>query len=145
MFVVMVIYASFWFVFLMLGNKRLVSHKVWHGFFSGVSEKRFQWMVVNDVMGLFYVPVTYFGFWQFRHLFGSGIYGFNGFATLLFVLLAIGTPILWMGIWCKRTSQVVHNTLWFLTLRVKSDEGGAIVIHDEKSEEVIKEKSDEKS
>ena len=132
-FVVMVIYASFWFVFLMLGNKRLISHKIWHSFLNEVSEKRFQWMVVNDVMSLFYVPVTYFGFWQFKNLFGSGVYGFNGFATLFFLLLSIAIPILWLALWCKRTPQDVHNTLWFLTLRIKQAEGNAVVIHDERS------------
>lgn len=132
-FVVVVIYASFWFLFLLLGNKRLIGHKIWHSFLHEVSEKRFQWMVVNDIMSLFYVPITYFGFWQFRNLFGSGIYAFNGVATLLFVLLAIAIPILWLVLWCKRTPQDTHNTLWFLTLRVKVPEGSAMPIHDDRS------------
>ena len=32
-FTVIVVYFCFWFLFLILGNKRVVSHKVWHSFF----------------------------------------------------------------------------------------------------------------
>ena len=91
-------------------------------------------MVINDMIGILYVPVTYFGFWQFKHLFGSGIYAFNGFAALLFVLLAVTIPLLWLGLWFKRCPQDVHNTLWFLTLRVKVPEGQAVAFQDERSE-----------
>ena len=61
-------------------------------------------MVVNDILSLFYVPVTYFGFWQFKHLFDySGVYAFSGFAALLFVLLAIVLPVVWLVMWWKRS------------------------------------------
>lgn len=33
-FVVMVVLACFWFLFLILGNKKIVSHKLWHSFLS---------------------------------------------------------------------------------------------------------------
>lgn len=114
--------ACFWLVFLLLGNNRVVSHKVWHSFLSEVSQKRFKNMIINDILSLFYLPITYFGFWQIRHLFGSGIYGFNGFATLFFLISAIVVPIVWLGFWCKRTPDDIHNTLWFLTLRIKQPE-----------------------
>jgi hypothetical protein len=101
-FVYIVILACFWVVFLLLGNKRIVTHKIWLSFFSEVSEKRFKNMLVNDVVSLFYLPITYFGFWQMNNLFGEGIYGFNGFATLFFTASAIAVPVIWLGIWCKR-------------------------------------------
>lgn len=31
-YVVIVVLACFWFVFLILGNKKIISHKVWHSF-----------------------------------------------------------------------------------------------------------------
>lgn len=60
-------------------------------------------MVVNDVLSLFYLPITYFGFWQFTHLFGEGVYGFNGFSALVLVLAALIIPVVWLGLWCKRS------------------------------------------
>ena len=102
-FTLIVVMAVFAFIFLILSNKRIMCNKVWHSFFSEVSEKRFRWMALNDILSLFYVPITYFGFWQFHHLFGTGIYGFNGFVTLVFVLSTILLPIIYLILWCKRT------------------------------------------
>lgn len=103
-FVMIVVFICFWFVFLMLGNKRIMLHKIWFGFFSEISEKRFQLMVINDVISLFYLPITYFGFFQISHLFeSSGIYIANGIMTILFLAVAIIIPIVWMILWCKRT------------------------------------------
>lgn len=90
-------------------------------------------MMLNDWLGLFYVPITYFGFWQFRNMFSGGIYAFNGLSALLFVLLALTLPILWLGLWCKRTPEEVHDSLWFLTLRVKVPEEDAAYVHDDRS------------
>ena len=88
-------------------------------------------MVVNDCLGMFYVPITYFGFWQFKNMFVSGgIYAFSGFSALVFVLAAIALPLVWLGLWCKRTPEEVHSSLWFLTLRVRVPEGEEVVVHD---------------
>lgn len=136
-FVIVVVAICFWFVFLLLGNKKVVSHKVWHSFFNEVSEKRFKFMLINDILSFFYLPITYFGFWQFKHLFdGTGIYAFNGISTLIFVLAAIIVPIVWLALWCKRTPEDVHNSLWFLSLRVKTVSGESVPtpIYDDKSE-----------
>jgi len=45
--------AGFVILFLLLGNNRMVRQKIWRGWFEGVSEKRFRFMAVNDVFGLF--------------------------------------------------------------------------------------------
>ena len=120
-YMMIVVFACFWFVFLILGNNKIIKDKIWHSFLNEVSVKRFRWMVINDCLGLFYVPVNYFGFWQFKNLFnnGGGVMAFNGFSALLFVLFAIAVPIVWLVMWCKKTPEEVHSSLWFLTLRVK--------------------------
>jgi len=56
-------------LFLLLGNNRMVKQKIWQGWFEAVSEKRFRFMVVNDVFGLFGLPLFYFGFMQFKNIF----------------------------------------------------------------------------
>ena len=63
-------------------------------------------MVINDVVSLFYLPITYFGFSQMNHLFDSpGIYSFNGAMALIFVVVAIVVPVVWVVLWCKRTPE----------------------------------------
>ena len=47
----------------------------------------------------------------------------GGTRALLFVLAFIAIPIIWLGMWCKKTPEEIHNSLWFLTLRVKVPEG----------------------
>jgi hypothetical protein len=141
-FVLIVILGSLWFVFLLLENKRIVSHKIWHKFLEEVSQKRYQLMVVNDVITLFYLPILYFGFLQLQHLFGEGIYGFNVFATLLFVIAALAMPFVWLLVWFKVPVETFKQRLWFLTLRVTPNEGEAEPIHEVhevKSEEKLKE------
>ena len=104
-FTMIVVLVPFWLLFLLLGNKRIVTHKVWHSFLSEVSQKRYQFMVLNDVLSLFYVPLTYFAFLQLQHPFTDSVTPFNGVATLLFLLLAIALPIVWTFLWCKRTPE----------------------------------------
>jgi len=132
-FVLIVILGVFWFIFLILGNKRILPHKIWHRFLEEVSQKRYQLMVINDVITLFYLPILYFGFMQLQHLFGSGIYGFNGFVTLVFLLAALAMPFIWLLVWFKLDSNTLKERLWFLTLRVTPMEGEVEIIHEVKS------------
>lgn len=105
-FVMIVVMFCFWLVFLILGNKRIMKHKIWLNFFSEVSKKRFQLMVINDIVSIFYLPITYFGFLQMTHLFDApGIYSFNGVMALIFLMVAIIVPIAWIVLWCKRTPE----------------------------------------
>jgi hypothetical protein len=63
-------------------------------------------MVINDILSIFYLPITYFGFFQMSHLFDNpGIYSFNGAIALIFVLIAIIVPIAWLVLWCKRSPE----------------------------------------
>ena len=104
--VMIVVALCFWFVFLMLGNKRIMRHKIWFGFFNEVSEKRFQLMLINDIISLFFLPIMYFGFFQLSHLYeAGGIYAANGTTTLIFLILAILVPIAWAMLWCRRTPE----------------------------------------
>jgi magnesium-transporting ATPase (P-type) len=141
-FLLMVVLACFWFVFLILGNKRVVSHKVWHSFLSEVSQKRYGVMVYNDVLSLFYLPILYFAFMQMNNFFGDGFYAFNGFIALVFAILAIITPVIYNILWFRWTPQQLKEKLWFLTIRVKRGEKAATVHEineEEKSQVAIKE------
>jgi hypothetical protein len=132
-FILIIILACFWLLFLVLGNKRIVTHKVWHSFLAEVSQKRYQFMVVNDVLSLFYLPILYFGFLQLQTLIGPGIYAFNAAATLIFIALAITLPIIWTTVWYRRTPEDLSNNFWFLTLRIRVPNTVAASVHEDRS------------
>jgi len=112
------------FIFLILGNKRVVSHKIWHSFLSEVSIKRYRWMVVHDIFGLFYLPIIYFSFMQIKATFAtfSDFYIYNALATVIFLLIALALPFVWFFMWLKNTPEEITSKLWFLTLRNKKIE-----------------------
>ena len=143
LFVLAVILGCFWFVFLILGNKRIMTHKIWQGFFEKVSQKRYQLMVLNDVFSLFYFPLLYFAFMQLPRVpASSGFYALNYAVTVILLLLALIVPFAWWVLWKVRTPEEVENRLWFLTIRAKqSGNGGNVVIHDERGHEHIRDKS----
>ena len=62
-------FAFFWLLFLVLGNPRIVTQKIWQGFFRDISVKRYQFMALHDVLSLFCLPLFYFAFSQFRAIF----------------------------------------------------------------------------
>jgi len=64
------VFACVWIAFAVLSNKRLVSDKLWHNMFDDVFKRRFKFMAVNDVISLFYVPIVWFAFTQFKDFTG---------------------------------------------------------------------------
>jgi hypothetical protein len=105
-FLLLVVLACFWFVFLILGNRRIMKHKIWQGFLGEISEKRYQLMILNDVFSVFYFPLFYFALLQLSNLFTSGgFYVFNGIATLLLLLCAIVLPFAWVIQWKRRSPE----------------------------------------
>jgi len=104
-FVFIVIFACFWAIFMLLGNKRLIPHKIWQPFFASISDKRYGLMVINDVLSLFYLPILFFSFMQLNNLNGGGIYSFNAFVTVIFLIAAILMPVIWLLLWIKRTPE----------------------------------------
>ena len=98
-------------------------------------------MILNDAFSLFYFPIFFFAFMQFRNLFTSpGFYSFNSFITLLLMIVAAILPIAWTFMWKTKSQEEVANRLWFLTIRVKpvKSDGDLALVHDEKSQEQIK-------
>lgn len=65
-FFFMVLLIPFWLIFLFLSNKRIVEHKKWHELFEIISNRRFKFMVINDVASVLYIPILIFGFYQFQ-------------------------------------------------------------------------------
>jgi hypothetical protein len=62
-------------------------------------------MAINDFISLFYVPILWLAFNQFQDL-GTGSYMiFNSFCSILFLILAILLPILYLYMWWKRESE----------------------------------------
>ena len=95
----------FWLIFLILSNKRVVEHKKWHNLLELISNRRFGFMIINDIASVLYIPILVFGFYQFQELFGEGILGFNGFISLVCVLLCLALPIVWTIVWCKKEKE----------------------------------------
>jgi len=124
-------------VFMILGSKHVVRHKVWLGFFQQVSRKRYQLMVLNDVLSVFFFPIIYFALMQLPNLaVGSGFYTLNAGLTVVLFACAIVMPIAWTVMWKARSREEIQERLWFLTLRVKPLAGEKQpMVHDEKSVE----------
>lgn len=70
-FFFLIVFAIMWFIFSILSNRRLISHKTWNSMFDDVFKRRFKYMAINDVFSLFYVPILWFAFNQFKNLVGS--------------------------------------------------------------------------
>jgi len=62
-------------------------------------------MVINDVLSLFFLPILFFSFMQLNNLNGGGIYSFNAFVTVIFLIAAILMPVIWLLLWIKRTPE----------------------------------------
>ncbi len=65
-FIQIVILAFMWALFMILSNKRVIEHKIWHSILETISHRRYKLMVINDVISLFYVPILWFGFSQMQ-------------------------------------------------------------------------------
>jgi hypothetical protein len=62
-------------------------------------------MAVNDFISLFYMPILWLAFNQFQD-FGVGSYmQFNAFCSILFLVIAILLPILYLYMWWKKSSE----------------------------------------
>lgn len=146
-FLVASVMGCFWFFFLSISSKFVLRHKIWQGFFQEISRKRYQLMVINDVFSLFYFPIIYFAMMQMANLVSPGaFYALNAAVTVLLFIAAIIMPIAWITLWKVRSREEVQERLWFLTLRVKPLAQDEIaMVHDEKSVEMLKEKSSQHS
>ena len=141
-----VIFICLWLLFLVLGNPRIVTHKIWQGFFRDISVKRYQLMVLHDVLSLFYLPLFYFAFSQFRTIFNeAGFYAANGFITVLFLLIGLVMPFVWIGLWAKKEPEWIRENLWFMKLRVKSGYERRHKINDVHTEERVESSSENSS
>lgn len=103
-FIFLIVFSIIWFIWLMLSNKRLISHKTWHSMFDDVFKRRFKFMALNDVFALFYVPILYFSLNQFKDLVGSEIPEYmnaNAAFTVIFFVCAVILPFVWLVMWIK--------------------------------------------
>lgn len=70
-FFFIIVFAILWVILLFFSNKRLISHKIWHGMFDDVFKRRLKFRAINDILSLFYVPLIWFGLSQLKDLMGQ--------------------------------------------------------------------------
>ena len=124
-FFFIIIFACMWAVFFFLSNKRLITNKTWHGMFDDVFKRRFKFMAVNDVFGLFYVPIVWFGLSQFKNLIGSELKTYmtvNAALTVVFFVCAVVMPFAWLLMWIRFEPSRFDVECSFMCKRVKKME-----------------------
>ena len=105
-------------IFMILSNRKVIEHKIWQKMFQIISIQRFRFSIINDIMGVFYLPILVFGFYQFQNLFDKGYAGFNGFVCLVLVIGAILLPFAWGFVWWKKERAEIEERFPFMTNRI---------------------------
>lgn len=85
--------------------------------FETISVRRYRYSIINDIFGIFYLPILWFSFYQFQKLFDKGYLGFNGFVCLVLVLAALALPFVWGAVWWKKERAEIEERFPFMTNR----------------------------